>query len=244
MSNLIKISDFSSLTLPETQKVCNEITTFEKLHSIDMPTLTFMVKTHTEEKILALIRLKIDTALDFFNLKHTMNDGQIRLTADFILEDYKWLTIPDIDMCFKNAMRGDYGKLYAAIDGQVILLWFKQYSIDRSNAMEELSLRQHYELKKKKEIHPDIIAAYKKVLGEKEEKKNTFTPIPVSDTQQRAWNLFDRIDKVQKKTFAGTYPIIYLNGLRKHLTRDQFSAFYFKRISEKERGEFVHQKNN
>lgn len=235
MSNLIKISDFSGLTLPETQKICNEITTLEKLHSVEMPTLTFMVKTHTEEKILALIRLKIDKALDFFNLKHTMNDSQIKRTAEYILEDYQWLTIPDVDMCFKNAEKGHYGKLYAAIDGQIILQWFQAYALNRSNVMEELSLREHLDKKAKKGIHPDIIEAYKKVLVEKEEKKHVFKPVDVSEVQKRAWEIFDRIDKKQKKTFSAGYPIIHLKSKGQHYTRDQFSALYFKRIADRKK---------
>jgi hypothetical protein len=233
MSDLIKIQDFAALTLPESITVCSAVKTFEQLHSVEIPTITYMAKKHGDEKIQAYVRLKIDKALDFFNLKSTMNDSQITTTAEFIVQDFQWLTLSDISMCFDNAMKGYYGKLYAAIDGQVILLWFKQYSIDRSDAMEDLSLRQHYELKTKKGIHPDIIEAYQNVLREKQEVKNTFKPIDVSEVQKMAWVIFDRIDKTQKKKYAGTYPIIYLNSLEKHLTRDQFSAFYFKRASQK-----------
>lgn len=233
MSQLIKIQDFAELDLVQTQEVCNAIKTFEQLHSIEMPTLTYMISRHTEDSIIALIELKIMVCLEFFNLKMTMTDEQIKKTAELILDDYQWLTIPDVDMCFKSAMKGQYGKLYAAIDGQVILGWFTQYSKDRSNAMEELSLRQHYELKKKKEIHPDIVQAFKKVQFERSEKPKPPVLQP-SVVEKRAWEVFKYLDKKQGKSLPGTnFPVVKVGG--RHYSIDDFTAFYFKRISDRKK---------
>ena len=88
---------------------------------------------------------------EFFNIPEKMSQKQIGLTVDLILEDYYFLKPDDLRLCFRNAMKGYYGRVYNRIDGQVILSWLKQYSDDRLAVAEQHSQSDAGKLKEKEQ---------------------------------------------------------------------------------------------
>lgn len=82
-----------------------------------------------------------DTAM-FFNTGQNMNQDQVVELADIILEEYYYLKLDDFKLCFKNAKKGRYGKIFR-IDGAVMLEWLEAYLKDRLNDADEVSYTEH-----------------------------------------------------------------------------------------------------
>lgn len=60
-----------------------------------------------------------------------MSDTQVTMTVDLIIEEYPYMKPDDFKLCFKNAMKMKYGKLYNRIDGQIIMNWLREYNKER-----------------------------------------------------------------------------------------------------------------
>ena len=73
--------------------------------------------------IKGILTIAVIDVVDFFNVGKTMGSEQITQTVEFILSDFWMLKIDDIKLCFDNAKRGKYGKVYDRMDGAVILEW-------------------------------------------------------------------------------------------------------------------------
>ena len=60
-----------------------------------------------------------------------MGETQIAQTVDMIIEDYYYLNIEDFKLCFSDAKKGRFGKVYDRIDGNVIYERIEQYAKNR-----------------------------------------------------------------------------------------------------------------
>lgn len=78
----------------------------------------------------------------FFNVGRAMNDVQTFETAQLIVETFPYLNIADVNLVFKRAKIGHYGKIYDRLDGNVIIDWFNQYFNERCNAAAQRSQRE------------------------------------------------------------------------------------------------------
>lgn len=202
----------------------------------NLDSITSLGKTFGNFRILQVIMLQIVSVLEFFNLKSSMSENQISETAKLVYDEYHFLTIADIALCFKNARLGKYGKLYAAIDGQVILLWFKQYCLERSNIAEDLALNEHQERKfAKTDIHPDIKQKILVMLEEK--KKQQEQPKVEGEVHelpahiQEWFNEFDALSKAQKypRLIGTNIGIVEYKG--KSYTQDGFLMIKQKELN-------------
>lgn len=108
-----------------------------------MPAMATLKKERGESTARAVLVLLVNDMLDFFNAGNDMNDTQVALTVDFILEEYPYMQADDIALCFRNAMKGKYGKLYNRIDGQIIMGWLREYNRERCTAASEQSYNEH-----------------------------------------------------------------------------------------------------
>jgi len=107
-----------------------------------MPALAEVEKTYGYEFLQAYIEGWIVNLREFVNVGKRMTDIQTFETAMIILQDYKYLTIADINLLFKRAKIGYYGKLYDRLDGQIILDWFRTYDKERAAAAVEDSINE------------------------------------------------------------------------------------------------------
>lgn len=107
-----------------------------------MPALAEIEKTYGYEFLQAYLEGWIVNLREFVNVGKRMTDMQTFETAMIVLQDYKYLTIADINLLFKRAKSGYYGKLYDRLDGQIILDWFRTYDQERAAAAVEDSINE------------------------------------------------------------------------------------------------------
>ena len=98
------------------------------------PELAVFRKQKGEVQLCALMILIMNDLLDFFSVGKTMGEKQIASTIEMIVADFYYLNIEDIKLCFDNAKRGKYGRVYDRIDGNVIYEWLQKYSEERVEA--------------------------------------------------------------------------------------------------------------
>lgn len=93
------------------------------------------------------------------NVGKSFNAMQIAQTVELILEDFKHFKLDDFKLCFNNAKKGYYGKVYDRLDGQIVFEWLTKYANDRSNEAQSFNDKKHdvYKLEKFKpvEINPE-----------------------------------------------------------------------------------------
>lgn len=87
--------------------------------------------------------LMIADVTEFFNTGETMSDIQIAMTVDLIIEEYPYFKMDDLRLCFKNAMKQKYGRIYNRIDGAIIMGWLQQYNKDRCMVADNVSYNEH-----------------------------------------------------------------------------------------------------
>ena len=80
----------------------------------------------------------MDACQQYFNLQQPMQPMQLALTAELIMEDYYYLRIDELQICFRMAMKGEFGPLYNRIDGQVFFEWIKKYMSKRGQITERI----------------------------------------------------------------------------------------------------------
>lgn len=131
--------DFSQMAI---SKSCRHINTPEQIFEQNLPTLGSLKRRYGEEFVEAYLETWIIGMTEWVNIGKNMSEGQIRETASFILEDYIYLTLADINLVFKRAKKSFYGKIYDRLDGQIILDWFSKYHNERCIAGADYSINQ------------------------------------------------------------------------------------------------------
>ena len=121
---------------------CRLVNSFPAVFSSNLPTLVDIEKNYGYDFLQAYIEVWIVNLRDFVNLGKRMTDTQTFETAMIILQDYKYLTLADINLLFKRAKSGYFGKLFDRLDGQIILDWFRQYDQERASAAMDESIRE------------------------------------------------------------------------------------------------------
>ncbi len=84
-----------------------------------------------EQPLQAILVIILTDVIKFFNVGKTMGQEQIVQTIRLITEDFYYFNIEDFKLCFNNAKRGLYGKIYDRIDGNIIYEWLQKYSEER-----------------------------------------------------------------------------------------------------------------
>jgi hypothetical protein len=120
---------------------------YEDVFKSGLPTIASIRKHYGYDFTQAYLEVWIVNLREFINVGKKMNDYQTRETASLILDTYPYLSLADINLLFKNAKLGRFGKQYDRLDGQVILSWFDQYFDERCECAAEQSVREANELK-------------------------------------------------------------------------------------------------
>lgn len=60
-----------------------------------------------------------------------MGERQVAELAKLIYDDFYYLNFDDLKLCFDNAKKGKYGKIYDRIDGNIVMEWLSKYSQER-----------------------------------------------------------------------------------------------------------------
>jgi hypothetical protein len=105
----------------------------------------------------------MDECQQYFNLQQPMNAQQLLLTAELIMEEYYYLRIEELRVCFRMAMKGEFGPVYNRIDGQVFFEWIIKYMPKRQLITDRMKQEQQsnnniYEMFQ----HPQVVDAIQK----------------------------------------------------------------------------------
>ena len=140
-----------------------------KLHEIlatkTSPTLAEIRKDKSQQATVNIMVAMMDGCQQYFNLQQPMNAQQLALTAELILEDYYYLRVDELQVCFRMAMKGEFGPLYNRIDGQVFFEWIKKFMSKRQAISERINIDKQsdnniYELF----AHPQMTEAMQDVV--------------------------------------------------------------------------------
>ena len=91
------------------------------------PALSEIRKAKGEQAALSVLIALMDECQQYFNLQQPMSPQQLMLTAELIMEEYYYLRVEEFKMCFRMAMKGEYGPVYNRIDGQVFFEWIRKF---------------------------------------------------------------------------------------------------------------------
>lgn len=139
-----------------------------------------------------LVEVLTDLVL-FLNVGKSFNEQQVVQTVELITEDFKHFKLDDFKLCFNNAKKGYYGKIYDRLDGQIIFEWLTTYANDRSNESEKLNFNNHQINKNEKfqqnEINPEgqkkVIEILKDSIKNVQDIKKEKTPVEKSETEKQ-----------------------------------------------------------
>jgi hypothetical protein len=126
------------------------------------PTFAELRKNKSQQATIAVMVAMMDSCQQYFNLQQPMNAQQLALTAELMLEDYYYLRVDELQICFRMAMKGEFGPVYNRIDGQVFFEWLKKFMGKRQSVSERINLEKQsnnniYEMFQ----HPQIMDAMK-----------------------------------------------------------------------------------
>jgi hypothetical protein len=119
-----------------------EVTLQQILAAKTSPALSELKKNKGEQTALGVLVAMMDECQQYFNLQQPMNAQQLMLTAELIMEEYYYLRIEELRMCFRMAMKGEFGPVYNRIDGQVFFEWIIKYMPKRQLITDRMKQEQ------------------------------------------------------------------------------------------------------
>jgi hypothetical protein len=130
------------------------------LASKTSPALSEIKKQKGEQVALGVLVTLMDECQQYFNLQQPMNPQQLMLTAELIMEEYYYLRVDEFRICFRMAMKGEYGPVYNRIDGQIFFEWIRKYFSKRDAVTNRMVKNQQssnniYEMFQ----HPQVVDA-------------------------------------------------------------------------------------
>lgn len=110
------------------------------------PTLALLKKEHSEVVTTAVLVKLLGSLITFFNVGKSMTDLQVIETCKLILQEYYFLKIEDLKLCFDGMKTGKYlpnGQLFDRLDGNIILQSLNKYTEERIQIAEIVSNEKH-----------------------------------------------------------------------------------------------------
>lgn len=124
------------------------VTKIEQALRADSLSLVLIKKAQGEVFLTKALNLILADLVLFFNVGKTMEDKrQVTETINLIIQQYYFLKLEDLKICFDGIKSGKYGQLFDRMDGQIILLALKEYSEERMTVSERLQMESHSQLK-------------------------------------------------------------------------------------------------
>jgi len=121
-------------------RLYSKIRTPELAMKSEAPTLGSIRKIYSEDFQIAFTATWIVNLNDFVNASRKMTPEQIEETATIIVQEYPYFNLADINLIFRKIKKGEFGQLFAELDGIKILSWFEEYAQDRARTAAELSM--------------------------------------------------------------------------------------------------------
>lgn len=131
------------------------VKSYEDVFQSKSPALSGLKKELGDAHVKALLTIIFVDLVKFFNVGKSMSNDQLAQTISLVQDEYWMLKPEDFKLCFNNAKKGVYGKVYDRLDGQVIFEWLDKYLKDRMDASESRSIRNADLYKKDAEVDRD-----------------------------------------------------------------------------------------
>lgn len=176
-----------------------EVTLQQILASKTSPALSELRKNKGEQVAIGVLVALMDECQQYFNLQQPMNAQQLLLTAELIIEKYYYLRIEELRVCFRMAMKGEFGPVYNRIDGQVFFEWILKYMPIRGNVttrmlQEQQSNNNIYEMFQHPQVMEAMQQAADKLSMREQVTENVNRPKP-NELEQM---LLDEYDALQR----------------------------------------------
>lgn len=167
------------------------------LEAFKMPvrTLGYAMANGRKYDVVDFLGVIITELITFFNIGKNMNPFQIAQTAEIVLPLVGELKVADLRICFDKAKRGDYGKVYDRLDGQVVSEWLNAYRRERDAQIEGFRIAQASEFKA---FDKNPLISLEKIdpkILEKIGKEAAHVPPPPSIQEKIVKVWMDRFDK-------------------------------------------------
>lgn len=121
------------------EKACTSI---EQVFERKTPALSLIRKQLGERVSLAYVKAWIVWFASEIRLDG-LSETQIDIAASIIVSEFYMLTPADIQLVFRKAFAGSFGKHYHRLDSTMIIEFFRKYLDERLNAAELVSSREH-----------------------------------------------------------------------------------------------------
>jgi hypothetical protein len=104
-----------------------EVALQQILTSKTSPALSEIKRHKGEQAAFSVLITLMDECQQYFNLQQPMAPQQLMLTAELIMEEYYYLRVDEFKVCFRMAMKGEFGPVYNRIDGQIFFEWIRKF---------------------------------------------------------------------------------------------------------------------
>lgn len=115
----------------EIREVSAEISKYPK------PTTLGELNNSEPKELLIALQLLLNDLRLFFTVDNMISTDGIKSLCPLIIYEFSNLTIEEVAVCFVQAKKGHYEKLYNRLDGAVIMSWLKKYRNEKLIRLKE-----------------------------------------------------------------------------------------------------------
>jgi len=91
------------------------------------PKICELMQTNGLKATVAELVLYIHDLISYYNIDNTLRADQVTNLAIQLIEEYENYRMVDFAICFNNAKKSKYGKVFNRLDGAVIMEFMRQY---------------------------------------------------------------------------------------------------------------------
>lgn len=135
MSNIIKVNkeEFIQKYEPMTMiQKFSHVKNIEQAIQEDENGLSFYSKHLGQDSVLALVELHFLALNQSVNVGQPLTKFQIKEIAIEVMSEFYFLNPVEVAFVLRRAKRGEFGKLYGALNIVDILTWFRTYAEERT----------------------------------------------------------------------------------------------------------------
>lgn len=108
-------------------KTFKGVKTVKQALMVKAPSVGMMVRQYGDTVMEGFIEMWLINLNESINLKRPLKEHQMEECAILVLEEFRHLTIADINIIFRKAKLGEYGELYETLSIDKVLTWFREY---------------------------------------------------------------------------------------------------------------------
>lgn len=147
MSNIVKIDKRDFVAKFEPMRMITEYKHIKSLAQAveeDSQSLSTYTKHLGIDTVLAVIELHLVALNEAVNVQKPLTKFQIKEIAIEIHSEFYYMNVVELAYVLRRAKRGEYGKLYGALNIVDILDWYRQYAEERAQHFINKSTAHRY----------------------------------------------------------------------------------------------------